>query len=167
VSPAAAAEHSAGGFSAEKWETLDESANGFRLRRKGGGERLALGQLVGLKPEGARSFILCEVRWLMAGIDGSLTIGASALPGLGAAVAVRPASTPNNAPESFTQAFMLPNAAAQPSSLLLPSGWYQHGRELELREEDDVKRVKLLGVVHRGYDFDRANFSVLGPAAFG
>jgi hypothetical protein len=168
VSPAAAAEHSAaGGFSAEKWETLDESANGFRLRRKGGGERLAAGQLVGLKPEGARSFILCEVRWLMAGIDGSLTIGASALPGLGAAVAVRPASTPNNAPEAFTQAFMLPNAAAQPSSLLLPSGWYQHGRELELREEDDVKRVKLLGVVHRGYDFDRANFSVLGPAAIG
>jgi cyclic-di-GMP-binding protein len=163
VSPAAAAEDTTSGFSAEKWETLDESANGFRLRRKGGGERLALGQLVGLKPDGARSFILCEVRWLMTGIDGSLTIGASALPGLGAAVAVRPASMPNNAPEAFTQAFLLPNAAAQPSSLLLPSGWYQHGRELEMREEADVKRVKLLGVVHRGYDYDRANFSVAGP----
>lgn len=155
------------GFVSETWETLDESANGFRLRRKGAGERLSQLQLVALKPQGARSFILCEVRWLMAGIDGSLTIGASALPGLGSAVAVRPASTPNNAPESFTQAFMLPNAAAQPSSLILPSGWYQHGRELELREEEDVKRVKLLGVVQRGYDFDRANFSVLGPASFG
>jgi hypothetical protein len=71
----------------------------------------------------------------------------------------------NNAPEAFTQAFLLPNAAAQPSSLLLPSGWYQHGRELEMREDADVKRVKLLGVVHRGYDYDRANFSVAGPVS--
>jgi hypothetical protein len=164
VSPAAQVEEGATGFSSEKWETLDESANGFRLRRKGGGERLALGQLVALKPEGARSFILCDVRWLMSGLDGSLTIGASALPGLGAAVAVRPASMPNNAPEAFTQAFLLPNAAAQPTSLVLPSGWYQHGRELEVREESDLKRVKLLGVVHRGYDYDRANFSVVGAA---
>jgi hypothetical protein len=164
VSPAAASEQGPSGFSSEKWETLDESANGFRLRRKGSGERLALGQLVALKPESARSFILCDVRWLMTGLDGSLTIGASALPGLGAAVAVRPASTPNNAPEAFTQAFILPNAAAQPTSLVLPSGWYQHGRELEMREESELKRVKLLGVVHRGYDYDRANFSVVGAA---
>jgi hypothetical protein len=28
-----------------------------------------------------------------------------------------------------------------------------------------VKRVKLLGVVHRGYDYDRANFSVVGSVA--
>jgi hypothetical protein len=167
VSPAAAASASEApaGFSAEKWETLDESANGFRLRRKGGGERLALGQLVGLRPEGARGFILCEVRWLMAGIDGSLTIGAAALPGLGSAVAVRPANLPNNAPEPFTQAFLLPNAASQPTSIILPSGWYQHGREIEMRDDSGVQRMKLLGVVQRGYDYDRANFSAVGAVA--
>ena len=159
---AAAAGEGATGFSAEKWETLDESANGFRLRRKGGGERLALGQLVGLRPDGARGFILCEVRWLMTGIDTSLTIGAAALPGLGAAVAVRPASTPNNAPEPFTQAFLLPNAASQPTSIVLPSGWYQHGREIEVRDDEGVQRIKVLGIVQRGYDYDRANFSVVG-----
>ena len=88
-------------FTAEKWETLDESANGFRIRRKGPGERLSLGQLIGVRPDGARGFILSEVRWLMSGIDGSMTVGASALPGLAKAVAVRPASTPNNAPEPY------------------------------------------------------------------
>lgn len=166
VSPAAAnVGDAATGFSAEKWETLDESANGFRLRRKGGGERLALGQLVGLRPDGARGFILCEVRWLMSGVDGSLTIGAAALPGLGGAVAVRPASAPNNAPEPFTQAFLLPNAASQPTSVVLPSGWYQHGREIEVRDDENMQRVKLLGIVQRGYDYDRANFSVVAVVA--
>ena len=85
-------EEAATAFAAEKWETLDESANGFRIRRRGPGERLSLGQLVGLRPAGARGFILSEVRWLMSGIDGSLTVGASALPGLAKAVAVRPAA---------------------------------------------------------------------------
>ncbi len=152
----------AAAFTAEKWETLDESANGFRLRRKGPGERLALGQLVALRPNGARGFILSEVRWLMAGIDQSLTIGASALPGLAKGIAARSASSSNNAPEAYMQAFLLPNAASQPGSLVLPSGWYQHGRELELKDEDDAMRVKLAGLVHRGYDYDRANFAVVG-----
>ena len=155
----------AAAFAAEKWETLDESANGFRIRRKGPGERLSLGQLVGLRPAGARGFILSEVRWLMAGIDGSLTVGASALPGLAKAVAVRPASTSNNQPEAYVQAFLLPNAAAQPSSLVMPSGWYQQARELEVRDEDELIRVKLAGLAQRGYDYDRANFSLVSPTA--
>jgi hypothetical protein len=161
---AAATEEVATAFSAEKWETLDESANGFRLRRKGPGERLALGQLVALRPAGARGFILSELRWLMSGIDESLTIGASALPGLARGIAVRSASSPTNAPEPYTQAFLLPNSASQPGSVVLPSGWYQHGRELELKDEEDTLRVKLAGLVQRGHDYDRANFSVVGSS---
>jgi cyclic-di-GMP-binding protein len=158
-------EEATAAFTAEKWETLDESANGFRIRRKGSGERLSLGQLIGLRPVGARGFILSEVRWLMAGIDGSLTVGASALPGLAKAVAVRPANTPNNAPEPYVQAFLLPNAAAQPGSLVMPSGWYQRSRELEVRDEDELIRVKLAGLTQRGHDYDRANFSLVSPPA--
>jgi hypothetical protein len=162
---AAAAEQVTAAFTAEKWETLDESANGFRLRRKGPGERIALGQLVALRPNGARGFILSEVRWLMAGIDQSLTIGAYALPGLAKGIAARSASSSTSAPEAYMQAFLLPNAASQPGSLVLPSGWYQHGRELELKDDDDALRVKLAGIVNRGYDYDRANFSVVGATA--
>ena len=161
---AAAADDAASGFTAEKWETLDESANGFRLRRKGPGERLSLGQLVGLRPQGARGFILSEARWLMSGIDASLTIGAVALPGLAKGVAVRPAGSSSGPPEPYIQAFLLPNSSSQPGSLVLPSGWHQRGRELEVRDdEDETLRVKLAGLVQRGYDYDRVNFSVVGP----
>ena len=163
---APAADEHPTGFAAERWETLDESANGFRLRRKGPGERLALAQLVALRPNGARGFILSEVRWLQSGIDQSLTIGAAALPGLARGVAVRPASSPNNAPEPYMQAFLLPNAANQPGSLVLPSGWYQRGRELEVRDDDESLRVQLAGLVQRGYDYDRANFSIVGSTPF-
>jgi hypothetical protein len=154
------------GFAAEKWETLDESANGFRLRRRGGGERLALAQLLGLKPPGARGFILNEVRWLMSGVDHSVTIGAIALPGLAQGVAVRPASVPNQTPEAYVQGFLLPNAAAQPTSVVLPSGWFQAGRELEVRDDEHVTtRVVLTGLLQRGHDFDRASFSMVTPAS--
>jgi hypothetical protein len=163
---AASAGDAAPSIATEKWETLDESATGFRLRRKAAGERLSLAQLIALRPETARSFILSDVRWLMAGIDGTLMIGAAALPGLAKGVAVRPATTPNNAPEPYTQAFVLPNSTAQAASLVLPAGWFQAGREIELRDEDDsLTRVKLIGLFQRGYDYDRASFAVIGSIA--
>jgi hypothetical protein len=49
---------------------------------------------------------------------------------------------------------------------VLPSGWYQPERELELRDEEEaLTRVKLAGLVQRGYDYDRAMFSVSGAAS--
>jgi hypothetical protein len=148
------------GFVSETWETLDESANGFRLRRKGAGERLNQLQLVALKPQGARNFILCEVRWLMVGIDRAITVGAQALPGLATAIAVRNASPPT--PEPFVQAFLLPGSSSTPGALVLPSGWYQRGRELEMRVEEHPHRVRLTGLIQHGYDYDRVSFSSSG-----
>jgi len=148
------------GFVSETWETLDESANGFRLRRKGAGERLNQLQLLALKPQGARTFILCEVRWLMLGIDRSLTLGAQALPGLATAIAVRSASPP--VPEPYVQAFLLPGSASAAGALVLPSGWYQRGRELEMRVEEHPHRIRLTGLLQHGYDYDRVSFSSSG-----
>ncbi len=148
------------GFVSETWETLDESANGFRLRRKGAGERLSQLQLIALKPQGARSFILCEIRWLMVGIDRSVMLGAQALPGLATAIAVRSATMAT--PEPYMQAFLIPGSSAGPGALVLPSGWFQRGRELEMRVEDHPQRVKLTALIQRGYDYDRVSFSSAG-----
>ena len=149
------------GFSAEKWETLDESANGFRLRRKGPGERLSHHQLVALKPHGARSFILSEVRWLSVALDGSLTIGALALPGLADPVAARPAWSASDTPPSYVQAFLLSAMPGGSPSLVLPPGYFQPGRELEMRANETLKRVRLGALLQRGSDFDRGAFELL------
>jgi hypothetical protein len=142
----------------ERWESLDESANGFRLRRAHDGARLAHLQLVALKPQDARGFILCEIRWLMTSVDRSLVIGAAALPGLANGVAIRPVGNPS-LPEPFSQAFMIPAGHGHEASLVLPAGWHQPGRELEIKVDDDVMHVKLGAILQRGYDFDRAAFA--------
>jgi hypothetical protein len=138
----------------EQWESLDESANGFRLRRDGDGLRLAHQQLVALKPQDAKRFILSEVRWLMIGIDRSLVIGAASLPGLAAGIAVRPIGNPS-LPEPYTQAFLLPATAGHPASLVLPAGWHQAGREVELKMGEELLQTRLGVLLQRGYDFDR------------
>lgn len=147
------------GVTTETWETLDESANGFRLRRKDPGERLSHHQLIGLKPQGAWSFILSDVRWLTVGIDGALVIGAQALPGLAQGVAVRPAWNGDGTPDPYVQAFALHSMPGASPSLVLPSGWYQTGRDLEMKTEEELIRVRLGGLLQRGYDFDRAAFT--------
>ena len=149
-------------FAAEKWETLDESATGFRLRRKGGGERLYHQQLVALKPGGARAFMLCEVRWLIVGFDESITIGANALPGMAEAVAIRPVAAPNKASEAYTHGFVLPESTANPNSVILPVGWYQADREIEIQLDGMLVRASLQAHLRRGYDFDLASFKVTG-----
>jgi hypothetical protein len=143
---------------AEQWETQDESAAGFRLRRTGTNERLAQQQLIALKPAGAQHFMLCNIRWLMLGIDRSIMLGAAAMPGLARDIVARPMALPTQAAESFSQAFLLPAIGNVPASIILPVSWYQAGRELEVRIDDRVQRLRLRGHLQRGYDYDRASF---------
>ncbi len=149
----------------EYWETLEESAADFHLRRKGPGARIAHRQLVALRPHGAQKFILCTVRWLIEGADNVLTIGARALPGLARACAVRLVAGDPKREEPFCAALALPVAVGLPPSLVLPAGWYQSGRVVELRLDNDVNRIELLELLERGFDYERVNFSVASAKA--
>ncbi len=143
----------------ERWESLDESANGFRLRRPNDGSRLAHQQLVALKPQDARAYILSEIRWLMNPVDRSLIIGAAALPGLAVGIAMRPVGNPT-IPEPYTQAFLIPAGNGHAASLVLPAGWHSAGREIEIKVDDeDPRQVTLGAILQRGYDFDRVAFA--------
>jgi len=143
----------------EGWETLDESANGFRLRRRGIGARMAHRQLVAVRPHGARQFILCEVRWLTQTSDSALSIGAHAIPGLAQAVEVSATSEDPSRREPYVHAFVLRTAAVRSATIVLPVGWYQSGRPLMLKLEGESVRVRLDALLGRGYDYDHAEFS--------
>jgi hypothetical protein len=146
------------GRTLESWETLAESATDFHLRRKEPGASLAHRQLMALRPRGARQFILCEVLWLTEGAGQAVTAGARALPGLAQAGTVRPAADGRGAQPS-TGALVLPVGPGLPPSLVLPVGWYQSGRELDLELGGALKRIKLFGLLERGFDFERVNFT--------
>jgi hypothetical protein len=142
--------------SLENWETLEESDDGFRLRRRMHGVRLAHRQLVALRPGGARQFILCHVDWLIEGPDQTLTIGARALKGTAKACAVR--SSDRSAPQR-ADALMLPVAPGLAPALLLPAGWYRRASELELELGNGMRRVTLAGLLEHGFDYDRVSVS--------
>jgi len=147
--------------SLEQWEALDESANGFRLYRRDPGARISHRQLLALRPGGARKFILTEVRWLRQEGELAITLGTRALPGLARACAVRPTSTDPATRSPYSQAFVLPVAMGLPPSLVIPPGWYQQDRILDLRLEEGVVRIRLFGLLGRGYDYDRVNFAAI------
>jgi hypothetical protein len=151
----------------ERWEALDESANGFRLRRGPTGTRLAHRQLVALRPRGASQFILCDVRWLtQSGIEsgdaGRLEMGAKAMPGLPQACALRGTAGASHNGNSWTQAFVLPLSKGLAPNLVIPIGWYQPGRELDLKLQDEQFRVRLDEVLERGNDYQRVGFTAIG-----
>jgi len=54
---------------------------------------------------------------------------------------------------------MLPVAPGLPAALVLPAGWYQRAREIELKLGDAVRRVTLAGLLERGFDYERVKVS--------
>jgi hypothetical protein len=59
------------------------------------------------------------------------------------------------------QAFLLSAMPGGSPSLVLPPGYFQPGRELEMRANETLKRVRLGALLQRGSDFDRGAFELL------
>lgn len=144
---------------AERWELIDETANGFRLRRRADGARLQHRQLVALKPQGAGSFILCEIRWLMVAIDCSVTIGVQALPGLPRPLSAQPPVASGN--RDLVASFLLSSTTGGEPSLILPRGWFEEDRELSVSVDVDLRTIRLNALVQQGHDYDRVKFTTI------
>jgi hypothetical protein len=148
------------GFALERWQIEDESAQGLRMVRRASdpGRRCTHGQLMVVRPADAKSFMLGQLRWLMAAQNGDLHAGMKLLPGLPAGTAVRPTGL-NVQVEKFVQALALGavQAIGSPPTLVLPVGWYKPGRVVELHGETS-QRVRLTELVERGSDFERVAY---------
>ena len=65
------------GYLLEDWLIYQDTPSALRIRREAasGSKRYAQGQLVAVRPAGARSFLLGEVRWVVAAANGELRAG--------------------------------------------------------------------------------------------
>lgn len=146
------------GYIRENWVCVDQSAGGFRLARSGEGERIGQNQLVAMRPPGVSRFVLAAVRWLEVDDSGRLTVGVRALPGLPSALAARQMTLNPMDSGPFVPAFRLSETAGvQPETLVLPIGWFQQGRRLQIyRSQTEV--VKLTTLVEKGANFDQVTF---------
>lgn len=147
---------------AETWQILDQSASGLRLIRPfaRGQQRIAMGVLIALGfGEAQQEVVLATVRWVLVREDGSVEIGVQLIPGQPHAVTLS-VKLPGAKTPQRGRGIMLPAVPAlkESSSLLLPHGWFEPGREVELL---DGKRqpIRLGQPLERGRDFDRVTFS--------
>lgn len=145
----------------EQWTMLDHSATGMRLQRAPGQNqsRLAAGMLLSVQ-HGPADFLLGAIRWVLLHDNGTLEAGIALIPGKARAVSVG-AKSGEPGKVSHARALVLPAVAAlkEGSSLVLPVGWFQPGRVVELHDGDSSHLIRLGQALERGRDFDRVTFS--------
>ncbi len=148
------------GYRIETWEVIDESHAGVLAARPHGAEggRIAQGQLLALRPRDAQHFLLATVRWGRLAEDGGLQAGIQLLPGRPEPVAACAADLAAQR-EPYRPAFLLPAIAAlgQAATVVLPPGTFRGGRVIDIAG-GSLSRIRLMQLVDRGPDFDRASF---------
>jgi hypothetical protein len=150
------------GYTIENWAVADESVGGFRLLRFGTGVRIEHGQLLGLRPPDGERFLLCQVSWLMYLASGALMVGVYVLPGAAQPIAVRQIGLGLAHSDRYERAFLMPAMPAlkQVATLVLPRGWFQPGRVVEIYTDRRIE-LRLNELLNHGTDFDRVSYSQL------
>jgi hypothetical protein len=146
----------------ESWELVNQSNSGFMcmLREHDAQLRVGHSQLVAVRRGSGQSFHVGLVQWLRVEELSGMFVGVRLFPGVARALLARP--TNFHAPsgiDGFERALLLPEITvpATPPTLILPTGWYQAGRFVDLYDEQKQQKqiAKLLHVIERGIDFDR------------
>ncbi len=148
-------------YGVDRWEVVNQSANGFRLVRSTSGRKMMHGQLLALCPHDGERYLLAKNTWLMQEKNGGLIAGIKALPGLPVATSARVLEPTGESHSKYHRAFLLPAVPSVDAeqSLVLPQGWFRSGRVIELFT-DGAWQVKLLHVLDDGPGFERVSFVV-------
>jgi cyclic-di-GMP-binding protein len=149
----------------ESWELINQSNSGFMcmLRDADAQMRISHHQLVALRCGSSKPFHLGLVQWLRVDENNELFIGVRQFPGIARPVTVRPINfQASSGIKDFERGLLLPELAAPstPTTLILPTGWYQPGRFVDLYGEQ--KQVaKLVNLIEKGSDFERCIVTIV------
>lgn len=148
----------------ENWLILNHSASGFMCmsRQPDGRARIAHNQLLAVRRESGKQFHLGMVQWVKVDANEEVQCGVRLFPGTPEAVAVRPSNFNPAGSSRYERALVLPEvpAPATPATIILPAGWFQSGRFVEIFA--DRKQVaKLLNLLEKGSDFDRGTITIV------
>ncbi len=152
------------GLAAETWQIINQGATGFMcmLRAPESRGRVGHNQLIAVRRESGRRFHVGMVQWLRIEENNELRCGVRLFPGVPQAISVRPSNFTPVGTSKYERALMLPevSAPATPASIVLPAGWFQSGRFVEI--SSDRKQVaKLLNLLEKGSDFDRGTIAIV------
>jgi hypothetical protein len=150
-------------YPTQRWTMLDHSVMGYRLRAPPDIHTLEHSQLLAVFGPGSEHWRLARVSWLSLEPDGHLLAGLYVLPGTPRAVAIRPLAEEGAASERFIRAFLLPavQVMGEDASLIMPRGWFQAERKLEIYLNDALRRVSLVRLGTFGTNYERVAFAEL------
>jgi hypothetical protein len=149
----------------ESWELINQSNSGFMCMLRDADAQMRIGhhQLVALRRGSSKPFYLGLVQWLRVDENNELFIGVRQFPGIARPVTVRPINfqAPSGI-KDFERGLLLPELAAPstPTTLILPTGWYQPGRFVDVYGEQ--KQVaKFVNLIEKGSDFERCTVALV------
>jgi hypothetical protein len=147
----------------EKWQILNHSLSGFMCMLREPSERTRVGhnQLIAVRRGPGGQFQTGMVQWLRIEETGEMCCGVRLFPGVPQATAVRPSNfAPGN--NRYERALLLPEvpASGTPATLILPPGWFQNGRFVEVFT-DRKHTAKLINLLEMGNDFDRCTVTLI------
>ena len=148
----------------ESWDLVNRSASGFLCmqRDRGAQTRIAHNQLLALRRSSSKDFHLGVVQWLRVDENEDMFVGIRLLAGTPRPVAVRPVNFTPMGAAAYERGLLLPRiqTPATPATLILPAGWFQPGRTVEVHA-GEKRLVKLASLLEKGADFERCT---IGPA---
>ncbi len=145
----------------EAWDLVNQSASGFlcMMREPNAQMRISHNQLVAARRSSSKLFYLGIVQWLRLEENEELSVGIRLFASIPRPVAVRPTNFNMPGVKGFERGLLLPEIAPTPATLILPSGWFQPGRSIELHA-NQKRAVKLVDLLEKGADFDRCTISL-------
>jgi hypothetical protein len=153
------------GIPLEIWRLENESILGARLTRADTfGARLSYNQLIGLKSEGAQSFMLGVTAWVNVTRTGQLQIGLRYLPGQADAISIRATGVNLTVSDKYAPAFLLQSVPALkiPASLVIPRDWFIPLRVVEVLQQNGERLLAKMGFsVEHGLDYERVSFTLV------
>ena len=154
------------GFVLETWQIENESIRGSRLLQlENSNLRLGPGQLIALRPDDTKAFIVGVLSWVKVTREEKLHIGVRYLPGLPRAVSMKGTGVNLTVSDKYVPALLFPDMPSIriPASLVIPRGWFKPGRVVEILYSDNQKKseLKMQAGIEKGADFERISFSVV------
>jgi hypothetical protein len=143
-----------------RWQVRNESAGGLSMARAGDvGLHMRVGDVLGIHNPDANQWRIGVVRWVQSPDTERVEVGVEMLAPFAHPLSVR---APGSSQSSYSQALLLPpiEALHQPATLVVPSGTFRAGQEIEIAEAElPVRRVCILNIVERTTSFSQVVFA--------
>jgi hypothetical protein len=142
----------------EAWQVLNQSANGLRLHRESGGNvTVTVGEIVGVRFVGGRTWNIGVVRWLTLLEGNALEFGVELISPSGSSITIEPTIGSGGKP---MPALLLQNTNPDwdNDTVLALTDTFSDLREFELIDHDEVTIVRATTLIERTSRFDLFQF---------